>query len=119
MKTITILVLLMIMFIPVIVQAKTCDIDKISISSITMDNKSTTVTELDDASVNDKNINLNLGMANVGDNVKYKITVKNDSNEVYEVDNGAYYNVNQTIVVGYGVHREFIDGVGKAYLVTD
>ena len=74
------------MFIPIFVNAESCDSDKIAISSITIESKSDSVEELDEATASGKNINLNLSMSKVGDNIKYKIIVKNDSNEDYELD---------------------------------
>lgn len=59
--------LLLLLLVPFIVNAKTCNNNKISISSITLENKSEYVTELDEATVNGKNINLNLEMGKVGD----------------------------------------------------
>ena len=79
-------ILLFLMFIPFVVNAETCDTDKISISSITLRDKTENVIELDEATASGKNINLNLSMSNVGDNIEYKIVVKNDSNEDYEID---------------------------------
>ena len=86
MKKFILPILLFMMFIPFFVNAETCDIDKITISSISIESKSDSVEELDEATANGKNINLNLSMSNVGDNIKYKIVVKNDSNEDYELD---------------------------------
>jgi len=86
MKKCLLLVFLFIMFIPLYVNAETCDTDKISINSITAGEKSENVIELDEATASGKNINLNLSMVKVGDNIEYKFVVKNDSNEDYELD---------------------------------
>ena len=86
MKKIILPILLFMMFIPYVVNAETCDTDKISISSITVGDKSENVVELDEATASGKIINLNLSMAKVGDNIEYKFVVKNDSNEDYELD---------------------------------
>lgn len=80
----------MIIIIPFIVNAETCDTDKILIESIAVEEKSDLVEELNKAIVNEKNLNLNLSMSNVGDNIKYKIEVKNDSNEDYELDKNSF-----------------------------
>ena len=90
MKKFILPVLLFLMFIPFYVNAETCDTDKITISSITMENKSDNVEELEAATVSGKNINLNLFMSNVGDTIKYKITIKNDSNEDYLFDKNSF-----------------------------
>ena len=85
MKRIIIVSLLVLLFIPVIVNAAECDTSKVYIDSISID-KNSNVEELDDATVEDKNINLNLGMSDVGDNIKYKLIIKNTSNEDYLLD---------------------------------
>ena len=87
MKKTIIQILSLIILLPILVNAETCDTDKISISSIIVNNKSDTVEELDEATATGKNINLNVSMYNVGDNIEYKILVKNDSNEDYELEN--------------------------------
>lgn len=90
MKKFILPIILLILFIPFYVNAKTCDTDKISISSITVESKSDGVEELDEATANGRNINFNLSMSNVGDNIEYKIVVKNDSNEDYELDKNSF-----------------------------
>ena len=74
------------MFVPFVVNADTCDTDKITIKNIDIESKSDNVEELDEATANGKNINLNLSMSEVGDNIKYKFVIKNDSNEDFELD---------------------------------
>ena len=90
MKRLILLILILIMFLPIYVTAETCDTDKISISSISLKEKSDNVEELNEATANGNNIILNLSMSEVGDNIKYKIAVKNDSNEDYELDNNSF-----------------------------
>ena len=79
------LIIMTILLIPVLVNAETCDNDKVYIDSISID-KNNNVEEIGQATANGKNINLTLGVSNVGDNIRYKIVVKNDSNEDYVVD---------------------------------
>ena len=86
MKRISYLLLLIVLFIPLFVNAETCDNNMISISSITMENKSSSVKELSEATINGKNINLNLNMSNVGDIIKYKLIIKNDANKDYQLN---------------------------------
>ena len=90
MKKVLLPILLFMMFIPIFVNAETCDTDKITISSIAIESKSDSVEELDEPTASGKNINLNLSMSNVGDNIKYKIVVKNNSNEDYEFDKNSF-----------------------------
>ena len=86
MKKIALQILLLMIFLPFIVNAENCDIDKITISSITIEKKSANVEELERATTNGRNINLKLSMSEVGDNIKYKFVIKNDSLEDYEID---------------------------------
>ena len=80
MKKIMFTFLLLIFFIPYYVNAETCNIDKISISSITIENKTDNVIEIKEATVVDKKIDLNISVSELGDNIKYRIVIKNDSN---------------------------------------
>ncbi len=86
MKKCLTLFLLFMIFIPFIVNAETCDTDKISISSIMIEDKSDNVVEIHDATASGKNMNLNLSMSEVGDYITYKVVVKNDSNNDYELN---------------------------------
>ena len=112
MKKIMISLLLIFLLMPVFVNAETCDLDKISISSITMENKSDTVTELDEANASGKNISLKLDMVNVEDNINYKITIKNDSKSDYELDNNSFNSGSEYIV--YSVKSEDNNNIVKA-----
>ena len=97
MKKFIIPFLLFMMFIPFYVNAETCNTDKITINSITIKSKSDSVKELEKATASGKNINLNLSMSEVGDNIKYKVVVKNDSNEDYELDKTSL-NINSAFI---------------------
>lgn len=97
MKKIILPILLFLMFIPLYVYADSCDTDKITISSITAESKSDNVEEISKATANGKTINLNLSMLEVGDNIKYLITVKNNSNEDYEL-NKTSFNLNSDYI---------------------
>ena len=83
-------ILIFFMIMPMVVNAETCDTDKITISSIVIEEKSDNVVELDDATASGKNINLNLSMSEVGDYITYKVVVKNDSKDDYELDNNNF-----------------------------
>ena len=67
------------------VSAETCNPDKISIESISTLDKTNNVEEIEEASKEGKNIKLNLSMSDVGDYIKYKLIIKNDSNEDYKL----------------------------------
>lgn len=90
-------ILILALFMPFMVNAETCDINKITIDSITFEEKSDNVKEIEEASANGKNINLNLSVSEVGDNIKYKITVRNDSNEEYELAENSF-NLNSDYI---------------------
>ena len=90
-------IFLILMFIPLYVNAETCDTNKIIISSITVEEESNNVEELSEATVDGKIINLNLSMKEVGDNITYKIVVKNDSKEDYELDENSF-NLNSNYI---------------------
>ncbi len=86
MKKYIIPILLFVLFIPLYVNAENCNTDKITINSISVESKSGDAEELNEATANGKSINLNLSMSNVGDIIKYKVVLKNDSNDDYELD---------------------------------
>lgn len=97
MKKTIIQLLLLMMILPILVNAETCDKDKISISSITIENKTDNVKELNEATASGKNINLTLSMSEVGDNIEYKLVVRNDSNEDYELGENSF-NLNSDYI---------------------
>ena len=68
------------------VSAETCNPDKLSIEYISALEKNNNTEEMEEATLEGKNIKLNLSMSEVGDNIKYKLIIKNDSNEDYKLD---------------------------------
>lgn len=90
MKKFILPILLFLMFIPVFVDAKTCDNDKISIKNIEIKSMSNNVEELSKATASGKNINVNLSMSEVGDFIKYIIVVENGSNDDYVLDKKSF-----------------------------
>ena len=89
MKRSKIIMLLLVLFMPFIVNAETCDTSKVTIDSIKLDNKTKGVTQLSEPTASGKNVNLNLAMTNEGDNAIYQIVVRNDSNDDYELDSNS------------------------------
>ena len=77
------ILLLAIAFIPIGCFAKTCDTDKIEISSISVLKKSKYVDEKSPAKVSNKTISFYVNMYYVDDYITYKVKVKNDSDEDY------------------------------------
>ncbi len=87
------IILLIILLFPFGVLADTCNSSNISISNISLLEKSDNVNEVVDAIATDKNINIDLTMFQVGDNIKYKIELKNESNEDYEMDKNSLNSI--------------------------
>lgn len=98
------------MIIPIFVNAETCNTENISVESIEQLKKSDNIKE--NSSVIGKNVNINLSMLNVGDNIEYKIMVKNDSNEDYELNKNGF-NMNSDYV-DYNVEFEDDSNIVKA-----
>jgi len=79
---------LILLFVPFLVYAQTCNTDDLIIKSITLDNdKSVGVEEKTPASINDNNLLLDLSFDTLGNTAEYLIVIKNDSNEDYELNN--------------------------------
>ena len=112
MKKIILPILLFMMFIPYVVNAETCDTDKITIENIAIESKSDNVEELEAATASGKNINLNLSMSEVGDSIEYRFVVKNDSNEDYELDKTSL-NLNSDYI-NYSFETEDNSNIVKA-----
>ena len=74
---------LTIVLLPLTVNAEVCDLDKIIISSISLEEKADSVEEVSEATITKNNINLNVSMTSVGDNIKYKMIIKNLSSNDY------------------------------------
>lgn len=77
-------ILLLILFLPFMVNAATCDTDKIEIKSIDLVESSNAVVQNSDPFAQGKEIKVDVSMSNVGDNAKYKLIIKNDSDEDLE-----------------------------------
>ena len=93
MKKIISLLVITILFIPVVVNAAQCDTSKVYIDSITIDKEKGNVLELEDATAKDKKVNLNLRMSTKDDEILYKVVLKNESNEDYEINKNSI-NIN-------------------------
>ena len=89
MKKLKLFMIISIFFIPFIVKAEVCKDDKVSVSSITMEQKSENIIEVNNANVNGKNIQLDLNIFDLEENIEYKIVLKNESDEDYEISENA------------------------------
>ena len=83
-------ILLVVLFIPFMVSAKSCDTSKVTIEDVSLNSKADNVEELEQASINNKKINLNLKMSEVGDYIVYDVKIKNDSEDDFLVDNDSF-----------------------------
>ena len=81
---------LILLLIPFIVLAEDCDISKITISSIKQKSIEGNTVEIDEPKIQDKDINLNLKMFEIGDSITYDITIKNDTEEDYTIDEESF-----------------------------
>ena len=86
MKRLLKVLLITILFIPIMVNAAECDTSKVFIEGISIDKQSGSAIETEEATAQDKTINMNLEMFELDDSIRYKIVIKNDSNEDYELD---------------------------------
>ena len=82
--------LLILFFIPYIVVAEECDVSKITITSIEQKGIEGNAKELDNPEVKDRDIKLSLKMYDVGDSITYDMTIKNDSEEDYMIDEDTF-----------------------------
>ena len=87
-RIIKLFVLLIVMFITPNVFAA----NKVSIESVTLEDKSDTVTEVNKPSVKDLNISFDLSFSNVRDYAKYKVVINNTTNTDYEISKDNNFN---------------------------
>ena len=104
MKRVIIPILILIMILPIIVLAETCDSNSVRIESISVKNKNGSVQEVTEATKNGTEINVNLNMLEVGDSIIYTTTIKNYSEEDYYLDNS--YLIVDTDYLEYSITSE-------------
>ena len=78
--------LLLVLFLPFSVYAETCDSSSIKLESIEPCSIIGNVEEVSPATINGKQINLDLKLYDPGDSIVYNLKVKNDSNEDFYFD---------------------------------
>lgn len=93
-----ILLLLLILLLPFVVNAKTCDENKIKIQSIKLESVEGNTKEKSEPLITGRKINLNLKMSKVGDTALYKVLVKNESEEDYLLDENSLIEETDYIV---------------------
>ena len=84
------IILLVILFIPFIVLAEECDTSKITITSMKPNKIEGNAEVISDPTFEDRTINLDLKMYEVGDSISYDMTIKNDSEEDYMIDEDTF-----------------------------
>ena len=89
-KKVIFLILLFFVFLPFIVKAESCDLSKISIDSVTIKDKTDNVMEIEEPSIEGNNLKVDLKMFEVNDSIEYKLLLKNDSSEDYELDDKSF-----------------------------
>ena len=81
------LLFILLLLIPFYVYAEdSCNPNNIIIESITQNNKTEDVYELSQPTIENNKIKLDLKMSSVGDNIEYKLIVKNTSEEEYNLN---------------------------------
>ena len=83
MKKILLVVLFLLLFPSIVLAKDTCNNGDIKIEEINVEEKEGYPEELIPVSIDNKKINLNIEMYNVGESITYKIKVKNNSNNDY------------------------------------
>lgn len=84
MKKINYLLILIILLIPIFVQAEDCNPNEVIIKAITIKGQSSTAEEITSATIDKHTINMNLKFQEVGDYVLYTAFIENDSKEDYQ-----------------------------------
>ena len=73
----------------------------IEIESIELDSKSDNTIEFYKPTIDNMNLNFDLGFSNVEDNAKYKVVIKNNTNKDYYIDNENKFNDSNYITYTY------------------
>ena len=97
-KRLLLIIIMSLFFIPYIVNAETCDISKITITSMEQKSIEGNTEEVEDPTFKDRNINFNLKMYEVGDSITYDMTIKNDSKEDYMIDEDTFKTDSKYII---------------------
>ncbi len=82
--------LLILLFIPFLVLAEECDVSNITITSMKPNKIEGNTEVISEPTFEDRTIKLNLKMYDVGDSISYDMTIKNDSEEDYMIDEDTF-----------------------------
>jgi len=83
-------IFIIILLIPFIVLAEECDVSNITITSMKPNKIEGNTEVISDPTFEDRTINLDLKMYEVGDSISYDMTIKNDSEEDYMIDEDTF-----------------------------
>ena len=75
--------------------------EKITIESITLEEKTDTTTELSEPTINGLSIGFDLKYTQINDYAKYKIIVNNQTNEDYQIDKDSKFNSSDYLTYKY------------------
>lgn len=84
-KRLLIILLLVLLMFPMGVFAKKCDTSLIKIEKVSISEKSDKVVEVKPPQFEDKKLTINVKFKEVGDSITYKLLIKNDSKEDFEL----------------------------------
>ena len=98
------LLLILLLIVPIIVLAETCDSNSVKIESLEIKARNGNASEVEETTKNGTTINANLHMMEVGDSIVYKAVLKNDSDEDYYLDNS--YLIVDTDYMEYSITAE-------------
>ena len=101
MKKYILLIILLIIFIPVLVNAETFDKDIITIESVSIDSKSNYVEEVNETTYEGLSIKFDLKFNEVNDYAKYKIIINNSTNADYEITESSNFDNSEYITYEY------------------
>ena len=83
-------IFLILLLIPFMVLAEECDVSNITITSMKPNKIEGNTEVISDPTFEDRTINLDLKMYEVGDSITYDMTIKNDSEEDYMIDENTF-----------------------------
>lgn len=94
MKNIKYIIILIALIFPFVVNAATCQPEKVTIKNVTIKDISDNTEELEEPDINGREIGVNLKFQEVGDYITYKVLIRNDSDEDFEIDSNSI-NINK------------------------
>lgn len=96
-----IILFIIILLIPIMIQAKSCDKDCIIIESVSLVEKTDNASEANEPSYESGSLSLDVKLGKVYDNLKYKVVIKNNTTEDYELDKNSFNSGNEYVSLVY------------------